>query len=131
MTTTDDVLDRIDTLTQRKRVFVARTNFVPPGQNVDMPEDEDIPVLTEVVQIAIASAEETSIPAAPIEPLIDSISHDLTERLRERIGAEIPGLVREATDRLVIELQQTILKVTEDCLNEYSAQRKQTHLELD
>lgn len=128
MSTDIDVVGRIDSLTQRKRVFVARdartqSIAVPPP-----PSDDDLPVLTDVVEPENTPPE--SHQRDLVEPLLDALRHELSEVLRQQLATDIPELVQQATAQLAIELQQAILRRAEASMAEYLARRRQLPLQL-
>jgi hypothetical protein len=123
-----DVVGRIESLTHRKRVFVARDACAEIASEERHHNDEDLPVLTDVVEPENLAAQTP--PRDLIEPLIDGLRHELSEVVRHQLAAEIPNLIQQATSQLAIELQQTITRRVESSLIEYLARRRQLALEL-
>jgi hypothetical protein len=129
MTEHRDVIDRIDSLVNRKRVFVAGARTVSSGRHAA--EDEDIPMLTEVVDITeVSSDAPTRAAHPPIEPLLDAVTLDFAYQLQQRFALELPTLIDEATNKLKIELQQNMHRITDQCLREFVARRQQLPLPL-
>jgi len=129
MTQPRDVVDRIDSLVNRKRVFVAGAGTA--AANRSAAEDEDIPMLTEVVDISeVSSDAPTSVAHPPIEPLLDAVTLEFASQLQQRFAQELPDLIDEATERLKIELQQTVHRITDQTLRDFVAKRQQLPLPL-
>jgi hypothetical protein len=132
MSPTTDLLQRLDTLIHRKRVFVANVGQLPPALDEPPGEDEDIPVLTEVVEISEVTGDTPHDAVHPgLDPLADSINQAFSLQLQERFAAELPGLIEGACQRLAIELQQTVHRLTDETLREFASQRRQLSLALD
>lgn len=131
MTPPHDLIDRIDTLMQRKRVFVANAPQTRAEPSVKAADEEDIPVLTEVVDISEVSGDAPHEAVHPsLDPLIDAVTLDFSLRLQERFATELPALINETVERLAIELQQSVHKMTEETLRDFVAQRRQLSLPL-
>lgn len=113
---TDDVLEQADQLMRRHRSFVAEGAGSPPPPAPQAPaEDEDIPLLTEVVslekQALGAAPAETALPAvAPAAPTeaapVDTSA--LASELEAWLDLELPGHVMHAMDGIT---DQVILQV--------------------
>jgi hypothetical protein len=132
MSPTTDLLKRLDTLMHRKRVFVAHVGQLPRDLDQAASEDEDIPVLTEVVDISEVSSDAPHKAVHPaLDPLSETINLEFALKLQERFAAELPGLIDDACQKLAIELQQTVHRLTDETLREFASQRRQLSLALD
>ena len=131
MSAPSDLIERADSLMQRKRIFVA--NAVPATSNdqTGPAEDEDIPTLTEIVDISEVSSDA---PNTTVHPALDAQLEGLTQafsrHLHQRFAAELPQLINEATARLAIEMQQRVHRITEESLHEFLARHRQIPLPL-
>jgi len=123
-----DVIDRIDSLVNRKRVFVAGAGTANLKKSAS--DDEDIPMLTEVVDINEVSGDAPNAAAPPIEPLLDAVTLEFTCQLQQRFAEELPILIDEATAKLKIELQQAVHRITDQTLRDFVAKRQQLPLPL-
>ena len=132
MTPTGDVIDRIDSLMRRKRVFVAQAPALPSASHAADLDDEDIPILTEVVDIAEVSSDAPNIAAhRPLDPLLDAVTQEFSQQLQQRFAAELPDLIEQASTQLAIALQQSVHRITEETLRDFVAHRRQLPLALD
>ena len=131
MTQASDVIDRIDSLMHRKRVFVASTAVADAAAPAPTSEDEDIPVLTEIVDITEVSGDTPSASATPpLAPLLDAVAQDFAQQLQARFASELAILIDTTTARLRVEIQQTVHRITDETLRDLIAQRRQIALPL-
>jgi hypothetical protein len=136
---TRDVVERLDALIQKRRSYVARDNAPSGtgagGQWIDVPvaihEDDDVPVLTEVVDIAEVS---TDAPATagptPIEPMLDAIAAELANSLQQRLTDELPPLLDTAFEHFSAEVRAGIRGITETAVRDFIERRRQLNLPL-
>lgn len=131
MTQASDVVDRINSLMHRKRVFVASAASAAALPTLTN-DDEDIPVLTEVVDIAEVSSDTPGASAhPPLDPLLDAVTEEFAQRLQARFSVELSELIDTATTRLTVEIQQTVHRITDETLRDFIAYRRQIPLELN
>ena len=132
MSSPGDVLDRIDSLMRRKRVFVAQAPVQTSVDHAADLDDEDIPILTEVVDIAEVTGDTPNIAAhRPLDPLLDALTQEFSLQLQERFAAQLPDLIEQASKQLAIALQQSVHRITEETLHDFTARRRQLPLALD
>ena len=130
MSETADVVDRANSLMLRRRTFVA-TRPNQPGNSpaAAEPEDEGIPILTEVV-----SAEE----AISVEKIdrddeirITLLASEIAHAFGEQLANDLPALLETALLRAGKELRSGIDTIMESALRDFIARRKQLHLPLE
>ena len=98
MTEHSDVVDRADSLMRRRRSFVASVSGKTEPISAPPPpisDDEDLPVLTEVVS-AEAIIPETQPEPYDEEALLAIVAADLVRTLERQLAIELPSLI-EAT----------------------------------
>ena len=130
MTEPVDIVDRADLLIQRRRTFVAtRPVSAPPPQPLAALEDDDLPVLTEVVspEAAISEAKTERIDETQVTLLASEIAHAFAEQL----ASDLPGLLETALLNAGKELRGGIATIMESALRDFLARRKQLHLPLE
>lgn len=131
MTPADKLIDRADSLMQRKRVFVAGAPSTPVKSELAMPDDDDLPILTEIVDISEVSGDmPTAAARQPLDPLADAVTQEFALQLQQRFASELPGLIDQATATLTIELQQAVQRIADQCLRDFVGQRRQLPLPL-
>jgi hypothetical protein len=131
MTPPDQLIERADSLMQRKRVFVAGAPSAPLKTDLATMDDEDLPVLTEIVDISEVSGDAPNAAARQaMDPLADAVTQEFALQLQQRFASELPGLIDQATAKLAIELQQAVQRIAEQCLRDFVAQRRQLPLPL-
>lgn len=143
MSDSDPLVSRIDALVRHRRSFVARVTSgpVPPG---DAPPaaagpaksataDEDVPLLTEVIDLAEASPEEASaqLGRMPLEPLIQALAADLAHALEYRLQNDLPAVVDAALERLSDDLRTGVARITESAIRDFLGRQQQLRLPLD
>jgi len=132
MAENQDVVDRADSLIRRRRSFVAAP---PPRQpvQVDEPprvdEEDDIPVLTEVVSAEAAVSE--SSPNRVNETQITLLASELTHAIGQQLTYELPTLLEAVLINAGEELRTGITETMETALRDYIARRKQLRLPLE
>lgn len=126
-----DVVDRADSLMRRRRSFVAAptTPSAPVIEPQPVTEDDDIPVLTEVVS-AEASVAESS-PHRIDETKITLIASDLAHAIGQQLAYELPTLLEAVLINAGEELRAGITETMEAALRDYIARRKQLRLPLE
>jgi hypothetical protein len=139
-------LNRADSLiTGRRRTFIAspRAETVPAVRAVPvMPkladvvfpenepaEDEDIPLLTEVVAPEAAVSEASS--GRFDETLVSILAADLAHSIETRFAIELPALIETTLDCFQQDLRRGITAVTEAALKDFIGRRQQLRLPLD
>ena len=122
-----DIVDRADSLMQRRRTFVA-TRSVPPAP-LPVAEDDDLPVLTEVVspEAAVAEPKTERFDDTQVTLLASEIAHAFAEQL----ASDLPGLLETALLNAGKELRTGIATIMESALRDFLARRKQLHLPLE
>lgn len=131
MTPADKLIDRADSLMQRKRVFVAGAPQATTTNELATSDDEDLPILTEIVDISEVSGDTPNATARPLlDPLADAVTQEFALQLQQHFASELPGLIDQATAKLASELQQTVQRIAEQCLRDFVAQRRQLALPL-
>lgn len=124
------VVARADALMQRRRQSsgprLPETEEVPVLTEVVDP-DEDLPVLTVEAELITDETPETAPPA--LEPaVLDILAHELTRRVHERLAAELPSLLEAALQstlaELTQELKEGIEETTEAAIRDFLAERE-------
>ena len=149
MAENNDVFNRADSLMRRRRAFVAAPaapaespatqrlgaeSVMPKLEEIDFSsnqntEDEDLPVLTDVVPPEAAVSE-----AAPDrfdETLLSILAADLAHSIETRLGVELPSLIEATLDSFQQDLRRGIVAATEAALKDFLARRQQLRLPLD
>lgn len=122
----NSLIDRVNSLMHRKRVFVAGAGHAPENPTPAPLEDEDLPVLTEIVDISEVSSDTPGTTVQPpLDPLIAAVTQEFAQQLQQRFSAELPGMIDEATTRLATELQQAVFQIAQQALREFVSQRRQ------
>lgn len=122
---------------------VARANALMQRRRQPSPaaENEDLPVLTEVVDpdadlpvlldeaSSLSEIEETT-PASPNPAAVDILAHELARRLGERLAAEIPNLVatvlQSAVAGVTDELHRGLAESTEVAIRDFLVKREKS-----
>jgi len=134
MADNNDVFNRADSLIKgRRRAFVA-TPVMPRLAEVDFAaaapaEDEDLPVLTEVVTPEAAVSEAG--PDRFDETLVSILAADLAHSIESRLAVELPSLIEATLDSFQQDLRRGIVAATEAALKDFLARRQQLRLPLD
>ena len=133
-----DIVGRADALMRpdassfggrRRRVFIAAAvdKAIPISAPAD--DDDDFPVLTEVVSA------EPAVPAAPAvrddEALLAIIAADLVHSLEHQLAAELPTLIEAALVNAQIELRSGINSTMDMVLRDFLARRQQLKLPFE
>ena len=124
MTDTSDVVNRVDSLMQRRRTFVA-TRPVPQP----VTEDDDLPVLTDIV------LPDTVIPEPKTdrsdETQVTLLAAEIAHAFGEQLANDLPNLIEAALQRASNDLRHGISEIMESALRDFLARRKQLDLPLD
>jgi len=140
------IADRVDALmrfegsgSRRRRSFVAgagekaKEKVEAPLASFPILEDEDLPVLTEVVpedQLAPPPAEPPK-PEQDDETLLAIIASDLVRSLENQLAVELPTLIEATLLSTQAELRNGINSTLEMALRDFLARRQQLRLPLD
>jgi hypothetical protein len=103
---THRVLAQADALMRRHRVFVAGGNATTEATENPPSQDDDIPVLTEVVAEVVAeSSSNESPPPVPVQELLDSqrakIEQTIEQWLDEKLPEEVLRVMDGISDQLI------------------------------
>ena len=134
MADSSDVVDRADSLMRRRRSFVAAPPASQPAHIdiIDTPrivEEDDIPVLTEVVSAEAAVSEES--PHREDDTQITLLASDLAHAIGQQLTYELPTLLEAVLINAGEELRIGITETMETALRDYIARRKQLRLPLE
>lgn len=134
MADSSDVVDRADSLMRRRRSFVATPPASQPAHIdiVETPrivEEDDIPVLTEVVSAEAAVSEES--PHREDDTQITLLASDLAHAIGQQLTYELPTLLEAVLINAGEELRIGITETMETALRDYIARRKQLRLPLE
>jgi len=126
-----DVVDRIDSLMKRRRSFVAKTASNIQSASAPLPasDDNDLPVLTEVVS-AEAAVSEVS-PDRFDETQVSLLASDIAHAIGQQLTYELPTLLEATLLNAGEELRAGITSTMETALRDFIARRKQLRLPLD
>ena len=127
-----DVVDRADSLMRRRRSFVAALAGGSEPTRVPEPpavEDDDLPVLTEVVS---AEADICQAPSDHIdETQVSLLAADIAHAIGQQMAFELPSLLEAAFLMAGEELRAGITSTVDAALRDFIARRKQLLLPLD
>lgn len=126
-----DVVDRIDSLMKRRRSFVATSASNTETTSAALPasDDNDLPVLTEVVS-AEAAVSEVS-PDRFDETQVSLLASDIAHAIGQQLTYELPTLLEATLLNAGEELRAGITSTMETALRDFIARRKQLRLPLD
>ena len=132
MSDTHDVLDRTDSLIRRRRTFIAATPSTTPSTLANAPaqsDDEDIPILTDVVspEAAISEPRSERIDETQVTLLASEVAHAFGEQLAK----SLPTLIEAALLQTGKELGSGISTIMENALRDFLSRRRQLHLPLE
>lgn len=127
---------------RRRRSFVAGTRSPEkPAESAEIPilplptiEDDDLPVLTEVVpdeQPEPPPAAEPAKPERDDEALLAIIADDLVRTLETQLAIELPTLIEATLIGAQAELRNGINSTLEMALRDFLARRRQLRLPLN
>lgn len=132
MADSSDIVDRADSLMRRRRSFVAAPPAGQPAHIVEtqrIVEEDDIPVLTEVVSAEAAVSEES--PHREDDTQITLLASDLAHAIGQQLTYELPTLLEAVLINAGEELRTGITETMETALRDYIARRKQLRLPLE
>ena len=134
MSDASDVVDRADSLMRRRRSFVAARPRAPEmakPASVPLPaiEDDDLPVLTEVVSADAAGFDERS--ERLDETQVSLLASDIAHAIGQQLTFDLPSLLETALLNAGEELRAGITATMESALRDFIARRKQLRLPLD
>jgi hypothetical protein len=131
MADNSDVVDRVDSLMRRRRSFVAAPANTPEPASLPLPQadDDDLPVLTEVVPAQTVVSEERSEPFD--ETQVELLAADLARAIGQQLACDLPLLLEAALRNAAEELRAGIGAAMETALSDFIARRKQLQLPLD
>lgn len=103
---THRVLAQADALMRRHRVFVAGSNVTAEATENPPSQEDDIPVLTEVVAEVVAESSPNESPAPiPVQELLDSqrakIEQTIEQWLDEKLPEEVLRVMDGISDQLI------------------------------
>lgn len=124
---TDPIVDRIDALVRKRRSFVAGAHDAP--RETAAADDDDVPVLTEVVDLSQISGEALGADATPpLQPMLDALAVDLIHAIEDRLAVELPELLEAAMERTRNELRHGIADALAAATRDFLARRQQLRL---
>jgi len=141
-----DVVERADSLMRsganafggrRRRSFVAAhvdaADVAAPAADAPLPniEDEDLPVLTDVVPAEPESAPEPDHRDRDDERLLSIIAADLVCSIEQQLAIELPMLIEATLINAQNELRSGISSIMGMALRDFLAHRQQLRLPLD
>ena len=130
-----DIVDRADTLMRRRRTFVAarprppEIASVPPNLAPQVAEDDDLPVLTEVVAVDAAGFPEHS--ERFDETQVSLLASDIAHAIGQQLTNDLPSLLETTLLNAGEELRAGITATMETALRDFIARRKQLQLPLE
>jgi len=143
----DSIVDRVGALmrpesagARRRRSFVAGVGRKDEraeqagtaAQSSPTLEDEDLPVLTEVIpEEQLAPPPEPPKPEQDDETLLAIIAADLVHSLENQLAIELPTLIEATLLSAQSELRNGINSTLEMALRDFLARRQQLRLPLD
>lgn len=103
---THRVLAQADALMRRHRVFIAGGNAAAEAAENPAQQEDDIPVLTEVVAEAVAESSPNEPPSAvPVQELLDSqrekIERTIEQWMDEKLPEEVLRIMDGISDQLI------------------------------
>ena len=135
MAAPSDVVDRADSLMRRRRSFVATRACTPEIASVvtseppPVIEDDDLPVLTEVVSADAAGFDERG--ERFDETQVSLLASDIAHAIGQQLTCDLPSLLETALLNAGEELRAGITATMETALRDFIARRKQLRLPLD
>lgn len=143
MAENSDVVERADSFMRsganalggrRRRSFVAaQANAAVAAVDTPLPsiEDEDLPVLTDVVPAEPEPAPEPDHRDRDDERLLSIIAADLVCSIEQQLAIELPMLIEATLINTQNELRSGISSIMGMALRDFLAHRKQLRLPLD
>jgi hypothetical protein len=136
-----DVVERADLLMQagtspfggrRRRSFVAATTRNAELTSTPLPtiDDDDLPVLTDVVPAEVEPVSDAS-NEPDEEALLSIIAADLVHSIEQQLAIELPTLIEATLINAQNELRAGVNSTLEMALRDFLARRQQLRLPLD
>jgi hypothetical protein len=119
----DPLVNRIDALMKRRRSFVAAD-----ADSAKSNDEDDIPLLTEVVDLSQLEAGSKSAGAIPVEPIIQALANDLAHAIEYRMKTDLPGVLEATVEKLSGELRRGVAGVLEAAVLDFLGRRQQLRL---
>lgn len=114
----------------RRRSFVATPQPAPALEAAPQDDEDDIPLLTEVVDLPPPAAPATAAPDLAVQgqqleaSLADTLAAELAHAIEARLAAELPSLVEATLAGLQDDLKRGIVAATESALKDFIARRQ-------
>lgn len=126
----DSIEQRFAALVRSRRSFVARGPAVEaPAERAPVLTDDDLPVLTEVVDIEQATGFAPGpVTAAPLQPMLAALAGNLAQIVEDRLAAEIPEIVDAALSTFGADLRRGIADSVDAATRDFLARRQQLRL---
>jgi len=125
-----DVVYRADSLMRRRRSFVATpVNGIVPATAPAAIEDDDLPVLTEIVSAEAAISEDKT--DRFDETQVTLLASDIAHAIGQQLTDELPNLLEAVLLNAGEDLRSGITSTMETALRDFIARRKQLRLPLD
>ena len=126
-----EIVERANTLMRRRRSFVAAPSVKTGVAATPAPavEDEDVPVLTEVVSVEATILEGSA--DRFDETQVSILASDIAHAIGQQLTFELPTLLEAVLLNAGEELRAGITSTMETALRDFIARRKQLRLPLD
>lgn len=126
-----DVVERAESLMRRRRSFVAAPASVPVAEITPLPtiEDDDIPILTDVVSAETAAGESHDTPDDDTQLAL--LASEIASAIGQQLAYELPTLLEAVLINVGEELRTGITDTIESALRDFIARRKQLTLPLE
>ena len=139
MSSNDDSTENVELPARRRRSFLAtrRSDDLEADTIPFVMEEDDIPVLTEVVptdedEINAPSPEEaTPDPVANFDTRLEELATQMSQAIGQQMAWELPTLIEATLLNASEELRAGITATMEAALRDFIAHRKQLQLPLD
>ncbi|MFZ4535251.1 hypothetical protein [Propionivibrio sp.] len=128
-----DIVERADSLMRRRRSFVATPTSKAESASVPLLEndDDDLPVLTEVVSEAAVSEAAAITTERFDETQVSLLASEIAHAIGQQLTYELPTLLEATLITAGEELRAGITATMETALRDFIARRKQLSLPLD
>lgn len=125
----DPIVDRIDALVRKRRSFVAASAGTARPVVVPAVDEDDIPVLTEIVDITEVSGDAPETAAAPpLQPMLAALADDLSQCVADRLAADLPEILDAALEQFRSDLRRGIAGSVDSAARDFLARRQQLRL---
>ena len=130
MSETPEVLSRAGSLMMRGRSFVANRPAPPGSEKTNRPaEDEDLPVLTEIVPADAPATRQSNDRDEETQTLL--ITSEIAHAFGEQLTSDLPALLESALSKVREELHAGIGEIMETAVRNVLARRRQLDLPLE